>query len=363
VRLEVCSMKAWLDGEAAPAPAPAPALPAPAPAPAAATAATVGSADWSSASVAETVAGKHSSAGRGLCLYGGGDRAVSTDYSGEMILWDVSASPAGGGGGAAAASSAGSSCEVKRFQAHSTHTNGLSVSRDGSLIATGCDDGSVKLWTADGDAVRTLREAPAGSAGVYSVCFSADGTRVLAAGHHESSLLEFDVEGVRAVRSVPAGGVLMAVDASADGQWVVTTDSGGHVKIWDGTSLAAICTLDGSGSSLCYGACFSPDSSHVAVVSNDGHLRVWRASDWSRTIDIGAHSNLAYQVCWSSDSKQIVTSGGDKTVKVWEASSGRLLRTLTGHAGLISAVAMSADGQMIMSTGDDCTVRVWRHVA
>jgi WD40 repeat protein len=312
--------------------------------------------------VAQTVAGKHSSAGRGLRVYGGGDRAVSTDYSGEMILWDVSASPAAAGGAAAAASSAGSSCELKRFKAHSTEIRDLSVSPDGSRIATGCSDGSVKLWTADGDAVRTLREAPAGDTYVCSVCFSADGRRVLAAGCHEKALLEFDVEGVRAVRSVPASGQVLAVDASADGQWVVTTGDHGRVKIWDGTSLAEIRTLGGSGSTWCLGACFSADSSHVAVVSKDGHLRVWRASDWSRTIDIEAHSNSTRQVCWSSDSKQIVTSGSDKTVKVWEASSGRLLRTLTGHAGSTWGVSMSADGQMIMGTGDDCTVRVWRHV-
>jgi WD40 repeat protein len=161
---------------------------------------------------------------------------------------------------------------------------------------------------------------------------------------------------------VPAGGYLVSVDASADGQWVVTTANGGPVKIWDGTSLAEIRTLDGSGSTGCWGARFSPDSSHVAVVSDEKHLRVWRASDWSRTIDIEAHSGYAYQVCWSSDSKQIVTCGQAGTIKVWEASSGRLLRTLTGHTGQTWGVAMSADGQMIMSTGDDCTVRVWRHV-
>jgi len=166
---------------------------------------------------------------------------------------------------------------------------------------------------------------------------------------------------VRAVRVIPAGGNVYAVDASADGQWVITADRGGHVKIWDGTRLTEMRTLDGSGSMPSRGARFSPDSSHVAVVSYDKHLRVWQTSDWSKTIDIEAHTDVAFQVCWSSDSKQIVTSSHDKTVKVWEASSGRLLRTLTGHTNWTFGVAMSADGKMIVSTSRDRTARVWRH--
>jgi hypothetical protein len=62
VRMEVCNMKDLLDAAGA--------------------AAVVdriadgGSVDWTSGSVGKITAGKHSSWGRGLCLYGGGDRAV-----------------------------------------------------------------------------------------------------------------------------------------------------------------------------------------------------------------------------------------------------------------------------------------------
>lgn len=54
---------------------------------------------------------------------------------------------------------------LRQFNVHTGWIRDLCLCPDESAIATGCEDGNVKLWTAEGEAARTLREAPPGTHG------------------------------------------------------------------------------------------------------------------------------------------------------------------------------------------------------
>jgi WD40 repeat protein len=284
-----------------------------------------------------------------VCLVSGERRALTTDTLGTLCVWDVSGSEG--------------RLERRVRNPNAGEVRDVRASPDGSLAVTPGEDGSVTLWTAAGETVRTLREAPAGATRVWSACFSADGSRVLAACCDEKGLLELDVGGSGVARFIPAGSCLLSVDASADGRWVVTADSGGGVQIWEGASLAPVRDrLVGPVSRGCWGARFSPDSRLLAVTSDNNHVCVWRVSDWSLVHDFReAHAWFARRVCWSADSSQLITSGGGRDLKVWDAESGRLLRKVAGHGSNSWGVTMSRDGSLIVSCGFDKQVRLHRH--
>jgi hypothetical protein len=104
------------------------------------------------------------------------------------------------------------------------------LSPDGSRIASGWRDNTVKVWESrSGAEIATLR----GHTGqVSSVCFSHDGARI----------------------------------ASGSGD--------GTVKVWDSRSDPELATLPGH-TSMVYSVCFSPDGTRIASGSQDGTLKVW----------------------------------------------------------------------------------------
>src|ERR1043165_5062416 len=78
---------------------------------------------------------------------------------------------------------------------HAGFINGVAISPDGSLIASGSGDTTVKLWrTANGTLVRTLLGH---TALVNSVAFSPDGTLLASAGGSAFGLVDNKADNLR----------------------------------------------------------------------------------------------------------------------------------------------------------------------
>lgn len=85
--------------------------------------------------------------------------------------------------------------------------------------------------------------------------------------------------------------------------------------------------------------CFSPCGSMLAIVSQDGFLRVFQYDTMELLGIARSYFGGFLCVCWSPDSKYIVVGGEDDLVTVWSLNERRIVARGQGHRSWVSVVA------------------------
>lgn len=124
--------------------------------------------------------------------------------------------------------------ESARLRCHGEAVRALAFAPDGSMLATGSSDATLKLWASrevmhDPDLLHTLR------------------------GHT---------------------GAVRAVAFSLDGSCIASGGSDGAIRLWNATSGAAIAAF-GDQAATIHGLAWSPDGSRIASAAADGIVHVW----------------------------------------------------------------------------------------
>jgi WD40 repeat protein len=204
----------------------------------------------------------------------------------------------------------------------------VAFSRNGQLLASGVDDGTVRLWNIS-DPVRPGQAATIPDAGtmVFGVAFNPD-DHILAA-------------------------------ASADNL----------TRLWDITTPATPRLLGKplkGPASYAMSAAFSPDGKTVAVGSADRSVRLWNITRPATPAPIGSPLTgpeaYAYSVAFSPDGRSLAAGVTDHTVRLWSMTSishPALMATLTSPTGAVFSVAFSPDGQTLAAASGEGTIRLW----
>jgi WD40 repeat protein len=244
-----------------------------------------------------------------------------------------------------------------RLQAgHSGIIRSVTWSPNGRCVATGSDDGMVKVW--DAESGRALNSLEGHGDAVNSVAWSPDGWR-LASGADDSTVRVWDAENGRALSSLDGHGHSVTFVAwSPDGRRLASGSSDRTVMVWDAESGRALNSFEGH-SSLVLTVAWSPDGRRLASGSYDRTVKVWDAESGRALNSLEEHGNKVSSATWSPDGRRLASGAYDRTVKVWDAESGRTLNSLEGHSHLVLAVAWSPDGRLLASGSSDSTVKVW----
>lgn len=200
------------------------------------------------------------------------------------------------------------------------------------------------------------------------------------------------------------GGEVTAVAWAPDGEWLVSGDRAGGVRLWaedgstetarmlwraeesvwsiavapDGRRVAAaardgtVAVLDVqsdappqriNGGDAVYAVAFSPDGSRIATGSRDRSARIWDVATGREIRALPGHEGTVYAVAFSPDGTALATAAHDGVVRVWNLASGRLACALPGHEARVFSLSFAPDGRLLASASEDGTARIWNLAA
>ena len=254
--------------------------------------------------------------------------------------------------------------QLRTLQGHTGWVSSVSFSPDGTTLASGSGDDTIRLWdVATGRQLRTLQ----GHTGwVYSVSFSPDGT-TLASGSQDDTIRLWDVATGRQLRTLQGHtSWVYSVSFSPDGTTLASGSQDDTIRLWDVATGRQLRTLQGH-TSWVFSVSFSPDGQTLASGDLDNAIRLWDVSSGQQLHTLTGHTNASnditlsgvYSVSFSPDGQTLASGGRDKTIRLWDVSSGQQLHTLTGHTISVRSVRFSPDGQTLASGSSDDTVLLW----
>ena len=190
--------------------------------------------------------------------------------------------------------------------------------------------------------------------GVASVAFSPDGT-LLASGSWNDTVKLWDVSTERQIATLPSKQPTL-VAFSPDGKTLAVGTRDNTVELWDVATQERIATL-GHRAVVFYTVSFSPDGKTLAVGTWDNTVELWDVATQERIATLG-HEAVVNAVSFSPDGTLLASGSRDNTVKLWDVATRERIATL-GHGAEVDAVSFSPDGTLLASGSGDGTVKLW----
>jgi WD40 repeat protein len=242
------------------------------------------------------------------------------------------------------------------MEGHEGSVNSVAFSPDSRHIASGDSGGTLRLWNATTGQV--LRMAQGHEGPVHSVAFSLDG-RHIASGGSDGTLRLWDATtGQTLWMMLGHKGAVLSVAFSPDGRHIASGSSDGTLRLWDAVTDQTLGVMRGHKRAV-NSLTFSPDGHHIASGGMDGTLRLWDASTGQNVRVMNGHKTWVFGVAFSPDGRHIASGGMDDTLRLWDATTGQTLRILEGHKTWVQSVVFSPDGHHIASGDHDGTLRLW----
>ncbi|KAG2038629.1 WD40-repeat-containing domain protein [Suillus americanus] len=229
----------------------------------------------------------------------GGCHIITCSTDGSLRLWDLESGAQIG--------------EDWQDDEDKTGVRSMELSPNGKTVASGCDDGKVRLWNVE------TREVVAKWTGhtdlVGALCWSADGSRV------------------------------------ASGSW------DGTARVWDVKNGETILTIE-TGHQWVNTVIYSPDATKIAMGGrNEDAVKIWNTKP-VKLLSTLKHNHPVWTLAWTSDGKKLI-SGSYGPIRMFDTTTWEEVAIPEGHTTHINAITLSQNNRLLASASYGGTTRLW----
>ncbi len=191
-------------------------------------------------------------------------------------------------------------------------TRAVAFSPDGDTLATGSEDGKVRLWNVKSAALEQTLTGQGGD--VTSLSFSPDG-ETLASGGTNKTVILWNARTGALKASIDPGEVVLTVAFSPDGKLLAV---GGlrHVRLLD-SKVGEQKTLLNLSGTFVRSVVFSPDGSLLASASDGDPITIWEVKTGTVKQSLTGHTQDVYSLAFSPDGQTLASGSMDQTIKLW----------------------------------------------
>eukprot|EP00842_Homolaphlyctis_polyrhiza_P001800 jgi/Hompol1/2620/HPOL_002982-RA len=219
---------------------------------------------------------------------------------------------------------------ILKQQGHQHDMNAIAYSPDGQFIATGGDDGKLKLWnTQTGFCFVTFTEH---SGGITAVEFAKRGQVVFSASQ-DGTVRAFDLVRYRNFRTFTSPSVVQFSSLSVDpsGEIVVAGSSDTfEIFVWSmqtGRLVDILAGHEGPISSLA----FSPMDNVLASSSWDQTVRIWNLFSRDKQSEMFEQQSEVLSIAYTPDGKYLAATTLNGQINVWNLDLAKQVSSIEGR--------------------------------
>jgi WD40 repeat protein len=239
---------------------------------------------------------------------------------------------------------------------HTGPVAAVGIAPDGSWLVTGGREGTVRIWD---PVTGTQRHTLTGHRSfVDAVAVAPDGTWLATGSWDKTARIWDPVSGTQRHTLTSHTDSVTAVAIAPDGTWLATGSRDGTTRIWDTATGVERHALTGHTGPVAAVA-IAPDGTWLATGSHDGTARIWDPATSVERHTLTGHTDSVIAVAIAPDGTWLATGSWDGTARIWDPATGVERHTLAGHIGPMVAVAIAPDGTWLATGSIDGTVRIW----
>ena len=194
---------------------------------------------------------------------------------------------------------------------------------------------------------------------VTAVSFSPD-IRYIASGHENGQVKIWEIKTgnlLKVLWATKVFGGIIDVEFSPDGRFIVSCQDDERLRVWrfpdyrEGFLVGherAVYSID-----------FDPVTGNLISAGVRGRVLVWDIETGEVVREIKAHEKAIMSVAVSMDGRTLITGSKDNTIGIWELATGRRIAELPGHGKQVNSVAVNSNATLLASGSDDGMVRIW----
>jgi WD40 repeat protein len=256
----------------------------------------------------------------------------------DLILWDIP------------------SARRRMILPQSAWVTSVAFLPDFDLLATGHDDGIIRVW--DGADGQLLREFRGYYRSVSALAFSPDGKRIVSAGEDKLMLIwnmaSGEIEGL-------LGGHTDRIPAllwHRDGRRIISAGWDTTARIWDAETREPIILLNSHVGQV-IAVAQSADGNLLACADGANAVHIWDLTTYEEVHVLHDAEAEISCLAFNRDGSLLAGGGADYSLHLWQPTSGRCLSGKVEHPGASASVSISPDGERLAGVHSS-TLHIWK---